>query len=79
MCSGVQITQFGMTSGGHLGDRAADHIGGLAYDISPSFRHLASACPCRGLGVIMYPMTDFLTGYVVPAGAERYGIRVVPG
>jgi len=26
--SGIQITRFGTTPGGRLGDRAADHIGG---------------------------------------------------
>src|SRR5271167_842003 len=29
MCSGVQITQCGVTSGGHLGDQVADHIGSV--------------------------------------------------
>jgi hypothetical protein len=26
--SGVQITRFGASLGGHIGDRVADHIGG---------------------------------------------------
>ena len=43
--------------------------GGSVCDVSPSSGYLALACPRRGTGVIMYLMTDFLTGYVVSAGA----------
>ena len=57
----------------HVGWLIIAPNGGLACNVSPSSGHLASACLRRVPRVIMYPMTDFLTGYVVPAGAGLAG------